>query len=72
MMRPNLGGPEIEALFVIIYYLSHFTLGSTKVYFPEAYAHREVSEMANITHGVRHRLCDKDGHESPNAGRSLG
>ena len=68
MLRPNLGGTEVEALSVVIYYLSHFTLGSTEVYFPEAYSHREIGEMEDITHRIRHRLCDKDGHEGPSIG----
>ena len=35
--------PEVETLFVFIYYISYFQNGSIEVYFPESDVDRKVS-----------------------------
>jgi len=52
MLRSNLDGTKVEALFVILHYLSHFTLGPAKIYFLEAYAYREVRQVEDLTHTI--------------------
>jgi len=52
MLRPNLGGIEIETLFVILHYLPHFTLGYIEVYLSKAYANRKTCKVADFAHRV--------------------
>ena len=52
MLRPNLGGTEVETLFVILHYLPHFTLGSIEVYLSKAYADRKTCKMIDFAHRV--------------------
>ncbi|XP_070011851.1 uncharacterized protein [Nicotiana sylvestris] len=45
MLRLDLGSTEVEALFVVLHYLPQLSLESFKVYFSEAYAHRETCKV---------------------------
>ena len=50
MLCPNLGSIEVEALSLILYYLSHLPHGFFKVYLSEAYADRSIGKVANIAY----------------------
>ena len=64
MLCLNLGSTEVEALSLILYYLSHLPHGSFEVYLSEAYANGSISKVANIAYRVRHCICDSNRHKS--------
>ena len=43
VLHIDVARPEVETLFVFVYYIPHFQNGSIKVYFPESDADRKVS-----------------------------